>query len=609
MSALWPPEVFMKRIFIFIFCLFALVPGSSVTYAQENSGKFSDLLQKADQLRKQYKFRESLEAYKAALEAEPDSARKVLIQEAAVTAENGLNMMAYCGDPVVVARKKLSVKDFFLYYPLEDRTWRVVPNVLDSLGPDTFARAVYAPSDASQIYYSAKDQDGIRNIWHTMDLDSIWSVPELLNESVTTSEDEAYPMLSTDGKQLFFASKGLYGMGGYDLYVSTWDNELGDWGVPVNMGFPYSSPYNDVLFVNSPDGRFSLFASDRACPGTDSLWVYVLEYDSMPVRTAVEDEAALKKLSELRPSAAGASEGDDSFSEEDSQLRLYADAVRKVRNLKQAVYEQGAALTSTPSKEALSALSALRDSLNSAQAELQAIEKRFFADGVVIDPSKLEKATSASSQESTESFSFVKRSMGPALRINVAKPKKAFDYSFKVLPQGRFAEDNSLPSGLVYQIQLFSSSKPASVSQLHGLSPVFMSRKGESYVYSAGVFRSYKDVLANLNKAKKAGFRSALIVAFKDGKAISVREARRAEAEYKPLWNIRIWPLDGRSLGESEMKAIRSLTSVDLAKATDGGMVSYIIGPLSDRGEVDALVSGLRSAGLTNVRAEQAPRE
>lgn len=152
MSALWPPEVFMKRIFIFIFCLFALVPGSSVTYAQENSGKFSDLLQKADQLRKQYKFRESLEAYKAALEAEPDSARKVLIQEAAVTAENGLNMMAYCGDPVVVARKKLSVKDFFLYYPLEDRTWRVVPNVLDSLGPDTFARAVYAPSDASQIY-------------------------------------------------------------------------------------------------------------------------------------------------------------------------------------------------------------------------------------------------------------------------------------------------------------------------------------------------------------------------------------------------------------------------------------------------------------------------
>lgn len=68
-------------------------------------------------------------------------------------------------------------------------------------------------------------------------------------------------------------------------------------------------------------------------------------------------------------------------------------------------------------------------------------------------------------------------------------------------------------------------------------------------------------------------------------------------------------PLDGRSLGESEMKAIRSLTSVDLAKATDGGMVSYIIGPLSDRGEVDALVSGLRSAGLTNIRAEQAPRE
>ena len=63
-------------------------------------------------------------------------------------------------------------------------------------------------------------------------------------------------------------SKGLYGMGGYDLYVSQWNSETGDWDVPVNMGFPYSSPYDDFLFINTEDGKYSIFASNRGC---DSL--------------------------------------------------------------------------------------------------------------------------------------------------------------------------------------------------------------------------------------------------------------------------------------------------------------------------------------------------
>jgi negative regulator of replication initiation len=584
----------------------------SAAFMPDTSSAMSEALSRADNLRLQYKFRESVDAYKAARDAEPDSAAKVMIDEAMVTAQNGLSMMEYCGNPVVVARKKLSVNDFFLYYPLPSGSWRSVPNVLDSLGPDTFAKAVYAPKGTTSIYYSAKDQDGIRNIFRVVDQDSIWSAPELLNESVTSSEDEVYPMVSTDGKKLFFASKGLYGMGGYDLYEAEWDDELGDWGVPVNLGFPYSSPYNDVLFANSPDGKYSIFASDRDCPDSDSLWVYVVEYDDMPVRTAVDNESDLRRLAELRPAVQSAS-GTSSDTEDaasNSELRQYADAVRDVRELKQSVYNQGIALSSESSAEALSALAATKDSLAAAQKRLQEIEMKFFANGVVIDPDKLQKATSASSQKITESFEFTKASMGAPLAIRVAAPKQAFDYSFKVLPEGRFAEDNNLPSGLVYQIQLFTSSRKATVKDLRGLSPVFWRRKSNgSYVYSAGLFRTYKDVLSNLNKAKRAGFRYASIIAFRDGKPLDVRQARKAEADYQPLWSVRIWPLDGKSLGESEMKAIRSLTSADIAKSSEGGVVSYLIGPFSDTSELDSVISGLRSAGITNVRSERLPRE
>ena len=98
-----------------------------------------------------------------------------------------------------------------------------------------------------------------------------------------------------------------------------------------------------------------------------------------------------------------------------------------------------------------------------------------------------------------------------------------FDYSFKVLPEGCFAEDNTIPPGIVYQIQMFGASKPVGVKALRGLSPVFERKTASGkYVYRVGLFNTYKDVLSNLNAVKKVGFRTAFIVAYIDGNEVSV---------------------------------------------------------------------------------------
>ena len=89
-------------------------------------------------------------------------------------------------------------------------------------------------------------------------------------------------------------------MGGYDLYSSKWNEDTKDWDVPVNMGFPYSSPFDDFLFINTPDGKYSIFASNRGCP-SDSVDVYVVEYDGMPVRKAVTEREDLIALAALSP--------------------------------------------------------------------------------------------------------------------------------------------------------------------------------------------------------------------------------------------------------------------------------------------------------------------
>ena len=72
------------------------------------------------------------------------------------------------------------------------------------------------------------------------------------------------------------------------------------------------------------------------------------------------------------------------------------------------------------------------------------------------------------------------------------QPVRKFDYSFMILPEGRFAEDNTLPEGLVYQIQIFTQSRKATLDDINGLSPVFekLNPSGK-YTYSAGLFRDY----------------------------------------------------------------------------------------------------------------------
>lgn len=582
---------------------------------------------RSDSLRRAYDFKGAVAWCEWQL-ARADSSRRDALEAELILSQNGLSMTQYCSQPVVVARRRCSLDDFFLYYPMEDRAWRSVPNPLDSLaGRGEPVRALFAPAGAKELYFSARDADGIRNLCHTAFRDSVWSLPSLLNEALTSSSDEIYPVVSRDGKALYFASRGLYGMGGYDLYVARWNEGARDWDAPVNLGFPYSSPYNDFLFVNSDDGQYSLFASDRACPGSDSVDVYVLAFDSMPIRKEIRTVDGLKSLCALTPPETTDRENDtpaEQTSPEDEHVRQYRAALDHVQQVRDSIARHNARLerlrdelkTAGAERQAalrediLSgeiALPARQKQLKAALAEVQRIETECLARGIRLNPDALRASDDRAQVPASTAFTFVRNTMGPALRIAVEKPVPTFDYSFKILPVGQFAEDNTLPGGLLYQIQLFSSSRKVSEKELKGLSPVF-ERRGASglRIYSVGIFRSYADVLGCLNKVKKAGFRNAMIVAFEDGKPLSVPQAREKEAQVRTLFNVRIHPEDGQTLPEKALDAIHALTDKDITRSAEGAGFIFEVGPFSEREDCEVLLSALRQCGVGNVSVVEA---
>ena len=487
----------MKRYFWLIWLLLLPLPSLSAQIILDQPLSMEQLLARADSLHRAYRFHEAMDLY-----------LKVGAEEKAAASQNGLNMRDFCADPQVVARQRFSRADFFLYYPLDQHAWHPSPNPLDSLS----GFPLYFPKGADAIYYSAPDRSGSRSLFVTEDLDSLWRAPRHLGEELLSTGSEIFPMLSPDGKTLYFASDGLYGMGGYDLYSSAWDAENGCWGAPVNMGFPFSSPADDFLLVDTPDGKYTLFASNRAC-APDSVIVYVLDQSSSRARGPVRSHEELVRIASLSPAVR--TDNRQAVSSElpgNANTRLYARKMEEARTIIDAI-------AAGPSAQALDSLRLLLEEVN---LELRLIEQTFLQSGVVSSGENREEMGTA------PVYTFAKNAMGGRLKLRLGR--HARNRSYRVMPMGRFAPDNTLPAGIVYQIELFSMTRHASLEELHGLSPVY-ERLGANlrYTYYTGLFPTYADALLELNVIRALGFPEAHVTAWRDGRQISVSQARNEE--------------------------------------------------------------------------------
>lgn len=416
-----------RRPFFLLLALLVAAPGLR---AQTVS-----LLREGDRLHRTYHFEEALAVYARASASTADADSVRLLRTRMERALGALDMTDGCEDPVVVARERFSRNDFFLFYPLRNQTWRETPNVLD----DGDGFPTYAPQGARDLLFSAPGPAGGRNLYFTRNRDTLWSAPELLDERLSSLGNEVFPMLSEDGKTLTFASDGLPGMGGYDLYTATWDEEAGRWGEPVNRGFPYSSTGDDFLLVETPDGKYTLFASNRDC-SRDSVYIYVLEKQPVPWFVSLQDPSERAQAAALLPledptrqdhgSAVQeqAPENDDTrmYRQKMAEARFFRDSIytceRRLDSLRMKLSAGGGddrtALTSAIA-DGEAALSPLRERLEKTSQAVRRIEESFLRRGVVSD-------TDPADQEvvgARSSYTFSKKSFGAKLRLKFTTPR------------------------------------------------------------------------------------------------------------------------------------------------------------------------------------------
>lgn len=94
-----------------------------------------------------------------------------------------------------------------------------------------------------------------------------------LSEMVNTTMNENYPFELTDGATLYFASDGHGSIGGYDIFMTRYNNETSEYSEPMHVGMPFNSIYNDYMMVIDELTNIGWFATDRYQIG-DTVVIY-----------------------------------------------------------------------------------------------------------------------------------------------------------------------------------------------------------------------------------------------------------------------------------------------------------------------------------------------
>jgi hypothetical protein len=539
----------------------------------------------------QYQFSKALAYYNRYLSAvtAAEAKRNTWFSMYRSQTENALYTLREFTRPEVLTRKKFPKEGLFDAIPTM-KQGRLVDTLSAGLDSSVYARFEHAfiPTELNagdEVLLVLEDEgqwDLYRATWYSVD--SV-GTPESLGEAVNTPFDEAYPILSSDGSTLYFASKGHYSMGDYDIYQSEWDWSNQVWGPPKASGFPINSVAADFLFVPGEDPAVASFVSSRFC-GADSLWYFQVEQSHKVIYRDVFYADSLLAVAAMKPGAPAKAVGVRTRTAKVSPAYTYsaADGFLQKETYDSLVHWALVYQTRADSVQWLLADQRdriqeveQRDQKQTLMQQIVANERLAYqlqkkADRCYAQVREIEQQNRAQNPNWTKAFAVrqekrqseqrtsqvqVRIVRGEPLedtlqvteRRRMARPLPAPKDSSGVqvaqglhsraqerYPNGRIPVDVSPHEKLVYRIQLGVFSRKLTPADVKGLYPVVGASIPNRPItkYYAGEFFLLEDARKALPKVRNIGFSDAFIVALKEGERLAVKEAVKIEqAELK----------------------------------------------------------------------------
>jgi hypothetical protein len=149
---------------------------------------------------------------------------------------------------------------------IEGDTWSVPEKLVGEVNTSFWEGSASLTADEKTLYFSSEAPGGYGGKdLYTASLmpDGLWGNIKNLGPTINTVYDDDAPFIHPDGITMFYSSKGLNSMGGYDIFKTELSTAQ-TWSVPVNMGYPINTPDEDIYFVMAANGTRGYYASGKS---------------------------------------------------------------------------------------------------------------------------------------------------------------------------------------------------------------------------------------------------------------------------------------------------------------------------------------------------------
>ena len=145
----------------------------------------------------------------------------------------------------------------------EGTQWGKAINLGATINSEYWESQPSISSDGNTLYFVSNRPGGVGgyDIWKSsLNDESKWTTPVNIGSEINTPFDESTPFIHSDGKTLYFSSDGWPGMGSKDIFYSRMVNN--QWSKPQNLGYPINTYAEEIGFMVSADGSEGLFSSN-----------------------------------------------------------------------------------------------------------------------------------------------------------------------------------------------------------------------------------------------------------------------------------------------------------------------------------------------------------
>lgn len=165
------------------------------------------------------------------------------------------------------------------YRVANDSPWTVAQPFGETINTPNYEGQPTTSPDCRELYFVSDRPGGYGgfDIWVSRFENGLWQLPVNMGPNINTAGNETAPYMNMDNQTFYFTSDGWPGMGGSDIFMSKKINDR-TYTKAVNLGYPINTAFDEKSECMTLDGKTMYFSSDRNGPaGNFDIYAVPLE--------------------------------------------------------------------------------------------------------------------------------------------------------------------------------------------------------------------------------------------------------------------------------------------------------------------------------------------